>query len=102
VPIMDGSIYIIGALTDWNYSDNSKMNYDMKRKGYVKTLLLKQGYYNYQYILKYNDNQTGEVAFIEGNHQETENEYTIYVYNREQGDTYDKLIGVAHLNSLHK
>ncbi len=98
-PMMDADIYILGALTNWNYTDESKMTYDFKTKSYVKTLLLKQGYYNYQYVLKYRDQSVGDASFIEGNHWETENEYTIYLYNREPGDIYDKLIGVVHLNS---
>jgi hypothetical protein len=32
-------------------------------------------------------------------HQETENDYTIYVYYRPFGAFYDKLIGVALFNS---
>ncbi|MCB2222326.1 MAG: DUF5103 domain-containing protein [Bacteroidetes bacterium] len=102
VPIIEGSIYIKGELTGWNYSPLSKMTYDYKKHGYTKTMLLKQGFYNYQYVLKYDQQKTGEVSFIEGNHWETENEYTIYLYNREQGITYDKLIGIMHLNSRIK
>jgi len=100
VPMVDAEIYIIGQLTDWRFSDESKMTYDYKRKGYVKTMLLKQGYYNYHYILKYHNQIIGDVSFIEGSHSETENTYTIYVYNRELGAMYDMLIGVKHLNSL--
>ena len=42
----------------------------------------------------------GDETFIEGNHSETENDYTIYIYYREPGEDYDKLIGVKHINSL--
>jgi len=98
-PMMDADIFIIGQLTDWRYSEDSKMTYNYKRKGYDKTMLLKQGYYNYHYILKYYNQSVGDVSFIEGNHWETENNYTIFVYNRELGADYDKLIGVKHINS---
>lgn len=101
-PLFDGSIYIIGALTDWRYSNMSKMEYDYTKKGYQKTLLLKQGYYEYQYIIRYDNEKTGDVSLIEGNHWETENDYTIYVYNREPGNFYDSLIGMAQLNSRSK
>jgi len=76
------------------------MDYNFKRKGYEKTLLLKQGYYNYHYVLKYHGQRAGDVSFIEGNHSVTENTYTIYVYNRELGSLYDKLIGVKHISSM--
>ncbi len=101
-PMADASIYVIGELTDWNYNDRSVMEYDFQKQAYTKTMLLKQGYYNYWYILKYDNQPTGEVSFIEGNHWETENEYTIYVYNREQGGEYDMLVGAAQLNSVIK
>jgi len=98
-PMIDADIFIIGQLTDWQFSDMSKMNYNFKRKGYEKTLMLKQGYYNYQYILRYNNQTAGDEAFIEGSHSDAENGYTIFVYNRESGAGYDKLIGVKFLNS---
>lgn len=101
-PMVDADIFIIGQITDWRYSEVSKMAYNYKRKGYDKTLLLKQGYYNYQYILRYHNQSIGDVSFIEGNHWETENNYTIFVYNREFGDDYDRLIGVKHINSLNE
>ena len=102
VPMLDGTIYILGGLTDWNFNEYSAMEYDYKRQGYLKTMLLKQGYYNYWYVMKYDKQAVGEVSFIEGNHWETENEYTIYVYNREHGGEYDKLVGVEQLNSVIK
>jgi hypothetical protein len=98
-PMIDADIFIIGQITDWQFSDESKMIYNFKRKGYEKSLLLKQGYYNYQYILRYYNQTEGDESFIEGSHSETENSYTIFVYNREQGSAYDRLIGIKFLNS---
>jgi hypothetical protein len=100
VPLMDADIFLNGALTDWNLSENSKMTYDFTKKGYLLTLLLKQGYYDYQYVMRQHGQVAGDVSFIEGNHWETRNEYTILIYNREQGTYYDRLIGVTHINSF--
>ncbi len=100
VPLMDADIYLNGALTDWNLNENSKMTYDFSKKGYLLTLLLKQGYYDYQYVMRQQGQVAGDVSFIEGNHWETRNEYTILVYNREHGTYYDRLIGVTHINSF--
>lgn len=99
-PLLDADIFINGAITSWILDENSKMTYEFKRKGYTKTLTLKQGYYDYQYVMKYHNKKEGEAGFIEGNHWETSNEYTILVYNREHGDQFDRLIGVTHLNSF--
>ncbi|MCB0805661.1 MAG: DUF5103 domain-containing protein [Bacteroidales bacterium] len=101
VPLLDADMYVLGALSDWNYTDANKMTYNYKAKRYEINMLLKQGYYNYHFVLKYHDQTEGDATFIEGNHWETENDYTIYIYNREQGDFYDSLIGVGQFNSLN-
>ncbi len=99
-PLVDGELYIIGALTDWRFSKENKMKYNYQYKVYEGILYLKQGYYNYQYVFLPNGDNVGDETFIEGNHFETENEYTIFVYNREPGTTFDKLIGLKQISSL--
>jgi hypothetical protein len=99
--LTNGKVYLMGALTDWQLDDNSRMAYDFTRHGYAKTLLLKQGYYNYEYVLV--DNKTGvaDEGYFEGSHWETENEYTVWVYYRAPGGLYDRLICVQNLNTIH-
>ena len=101
-PVTDGNLYIFGALTDWHYQKEAIMKYDGKYSAYVGTLYLKQGYYNYEYVLLKNNATVGDETLMEGNHYETENDYSIYVYNQEQGTNYDKLIAVTRLNSIRK
>jgi hypothetical protein len=62
-------------------------------------MLLKQGYYNYVYAFLENRSQVGDLTFLEGSFWQTENEYTIYVYHRQQGDSWDQLVGVGYVNS---
>ena len=68
------------------------MNYNYKAKRYEATLYLKQGYYDYLYLYLPNRSTKAECALIEGNHSDTENSYTIYVYHRAKGTLYDQLI----------
>ncbi len=98
--ISTGNIYIFGALTDWHFQKQAIMTYNSKTAEFEGSLYLKQGYYNYEYVLLKNNETIGDETFMEGNHYETENDYTIYVYNQEQGTTYDKLIAIKHLNSV--
>ncbi|PKP37826.1 MAG: hypothetical protein CVT98_05645, partial [Bacteroidetes bacterium HGW-Bacteroidetes-15] len=91
-PLIDGDIFIMGALTDWNFDDNSKMKYNYNRKGYDATIYMKQGYYNYLYAFVENRQNVGDESFVEGQHYETENDYLILVYYREPGTFYDQLI----------
>lgn len=88
-------VYILGAITDWNLDEKSKMTYDYKRGGYALSLLLKQGYYDYIYAVKDKDSNVGDVSIVAGNFWETLNEYTIYLYIFDPTQNYDQLIGVT-------
>ena len=101
-PISTGNVYIMGKLTDWRMNRNSKMTYNYKRFGYETRLRLKQGYYNYIYVLSNDSKKGGDETVIEGNHWDTENDYYILVYHRKFGTYYDQLVGYKKLNSLKK
>jgi len=98
-PIYEHDLYVVGEFSSWNCYPENKMAYNDEVGGYQAELLLKQGYYNYLYAaVDGNDQVNYEIT--EGNWFETENEYTIMVYYRQLGSRYDRLIGVAHANSL--
>ena len=99
-PITLGDFHVVGELTGWQLNDRSLMKFNAARKGYELNLFLKQGYYNYIYMLKEKGKTAGDESFIEGNHWETENEYTVYVYFHETGSLYDRLIAVNFINAL--
>lgn len=101
-PEAQGNFYVMGKLTDWRMNKASKMTYDYKRMGYKTTLYLKQGYYNYMYVLSSDTKKGGDETLTEGSFWDTENDYNIYVYHRKFGTYYDQLIGVKKLNSLKK
>lgn len=92
-------IYVLGALTNWQMGETNEMQYNPVTRKYELDLLLKQGFYNYIYVTRQGDQPNGSTTLIEGNHWETENEYTILVYLRELGGLYDRLIAVKDVNS---
>lgn len=102
VPYQYESLYLAGALTGNQLDINSKMKWNSALGQYEKWLLLKQGYYSYNYILR--SDKTPEpihdFRWTEGDHWETENSYTIFVYYRAAGSRYDQIIGFSSLNSL--
>lgn len=98
-PLIDGALYVFGALSDWRMDPDNRMVYNYARKGYECTLYLKQGYYNYQYVFLENNATAGDESFVEGMHYETENDYAVFMYNREKGTMYDKLVGVEMKNT---
>jgi len=96
-PILEGDIYILGSFCDWKMTEENRLEYDSFRNIYSKDIHLKQGFYDYIYAIKRGD----EVDYtgLEGNSFETENNYTVLAYFTEFGARYDRLIGVASLNS---
>ncbi len=98
--LTDGNLYVFGAFNAWKCNQENLMHYNQKRFGYECTLYLKQGYYNYEYTFLKDGVTAADETLIEGMHYETENDYTIYVYHRQQGTFYDQLIGVKRLNSM--
>lgn len=101
-PEAKGNFYVMGKLTDWHMSRLSKMTYNYTRLGYEATLYLKQGYYNYEYVLSDDAKKGGNEIVTEGDHWDTENDYNVYVYHRKFGTYYDQLIGYKKLNSLKR
>jgi len=87
------NVYILSEAFNNILDDRSKMDYSPQDGGYVKSVLLKEGYYNYLYLTRKDARSPGSTASIEGNFFQTENEYQVWVYFRRPGDRYDQLIG---------
>ncbi len=94
-PLIQGKLYLMGELTYWQFLREAELTYNYERGGFEGDLLLKQGFYNYHYILLPNDARRGDVTLIEGNFFETNNEYTIYVYYHPRGARYTRLVSVS-------
>jgi hypothetical protein len=90
---LEGSVYIAGGLTNWQFDDLSRMEYDAGEQAYRKSLLLKQGVYNYRYLFLPAFNEQFNMREIEGSHYQTGNEYLILFYHRPPGARYDRLLG---------
>lgn len=98
-PIIDGELFINGNLVENRLDDNSKMIYNFERKAYEKTLFLKQGSYNYQYLFCPSSGGKPTTMLTEGSYWQTENGYEIFVYYRPVGGRYDQLIGFRELTT---
>ncbi|HCX76780.1 MAG TPA: DUF5103 domain-containing protein [Algoriphagus sp.] len=95
-PQSSNPVYLLGALTNWGKNPEAKMQWNAEMRVYETTLLLKQGWYDYQYGYK-DGNQFSTEAF-EGAHFETENEYEVLIYFRNLGSRYDQLVGYVYLH----
>lgn len=94
-------VYLVGKFNDYVLDQRSKMTLDPTKGRYFFNTLLKQGVYDYQYVLVNKDGKP-DYTTLEGNHFETENNYQILVYFRPPGARWEELIGYRLLNSGRK
>lgn len=97
-PLENKRIFIFGELTNWSLNSEYEMTYNNDLQVYECASLVKQGYYNYEYVTLDN---TGKIDTeeLEGSFFDTENSYEIYVYYRFIGDRFDRLVGFERVNS---
>jgi hypothetical protein len=98
--IEGGDMYVSGALANWAFTSANKMIYDQAKGEYQCSMLIKQGWYNYEYIFLKKGDKTAEPSFFEGNHYETENDYLILVYYRSPRERYDRVVATTVAKSL--
>ena len=84
--LQGGDVYVSGQWTGQTFNPDCRMEYDDIYQEYHAAVLLKQGYYSYEFI-----QQDGLTMRTMGSFFETENEYQVLVYYREQGARYDRL-----------
>ncbi len=89
-----GDVYVCGQWTGETFSPDCKMEYDENSFEYHAAIMLKQGYYSYQYV-----QEDGSTARTMGDFYETENEYIILVYYHGQGARYDRLAGYSRVKT---
>jgi hypothetical protein len=100
MPLDDADVYVFGELSDWQLKPEFKMAYSHDAQMYYCETFLKQGYYNYQYVVL--DHQSGALDLdgLEGNWFETENLYTILIYYKSFGERYDRIMAVNTLSNV--
>ncbi len=92
--IENGEVYLFGGLTDWQIQPQFKCVYDENKRAYFGEAYLKQGFYNYEYVVF--DPKTGKIdhSDLEGNWFASTARYTVVAYWRPQGERYDRVMGL--------
>lgn len=93
------SIHVYGNFNNYAIDENTKMTFNPKNGYYETALYLKQGFYNYKYVMVDENGNLDEGA-ISGNFDRTENNYKVLVYYRDLGARYDKIIGFGEGSSI--
>lgn len=103
---LDKDVYLFGGLSEYQLKPDLKMVWNPTIGSYVGRTILKQGFYNYHYVV--DNGPRGKYArpidrldynYTENSHDETENDYLALVYWRPFGGRYDRLVGTVVLNS---
>jgi hypothetical protein len=97
--LLDKDLYVVGLFNNYELSETNKMTYDEKQGGYEKTILLKQGYYNYTIATVDKKTQKFSLSEIPGSFWQTENLYQGLLYYTPFGGTYDALIGYGEIRA---
>lgn len=98
---LNKNIYVTGMFNNYTLSPEYKMEYNPKKAIYEKAILIKQGFANFEYKVA---DEKGVIDYenaIDGNFYQTENDYIIVVYYRENIDRYDRVVGKGIANSIN-
>ena len=93
-------IYVYGNYNNYDLNNLNKMTFNPKNGLYETNFRLKQGFYNYKYVVVNKDKTLNEGA-ISGNFWQSENNYKVLVYYRDLGTRYDRIIGFNEVSSIN-
>jgi hypothetical protein len=82
---------VFGGLSNWKIRPDFKLHYNPQVNGYVGTILLKQGVYDYHYVVV-RDGSVYEDE-LEGSFYQTTNDYLVFVYYQDQAPYYWRVVG---------
>ena len=97
-PRIEGDIYLNGTWTNDQFIDRYKMVYNEEKHLYEASVMLKQGYYSYQYLQQKKDGSLAPLP-SEGSFYQTENQYQVLVYYRGNNDRTDRLVGYQEIRT---
>jgi hypothetical protein len=92
-------IYIGGMFNNYAKTGEYKLDFNESTGLYEKAVMIKQGFTNFQYIVADKNGKVDGQNAIDGNFYQTENDYNVLVYYRENNERYDRVIGMGAANS---
>lgn len=95
------SVYITGMFNNYQLSPENKLDFNAQTRLFEKAILLKQGFTNYKFQVSDDKGTLDHENAIDGNFYQTENDYSILVYYRENNYRYDRVIGKGNANSVN-
>ncbi|WP_299396220.1 DUF5103 domain-containing protein [uncultured Gelidibacter sp.] len=93
------ALYVYGNFNNYALESDNQLKYNSESGLYECAFRMKQGFYNYKYVMTDRNGTLNEGA-ISGNYYQTENNYKVLVYYRDLGARYDRLIGMGEATSV--
>lgn len=93
-PLLSRQVYVNGEWSNGETAPDCLMEYNDSHGCYEASILLKQGYYDYQYITE--DGGTHDTMH---DFWQTENEYQAFIYYKENGGRYDRIVAYTCVNT---
>lgn len=90
------SIYVVGDFNQYQRRDEYQLMYSPSDGIYFGQFIVKQGYLEYHLAEWDSEQEIWDYSFTEGNHWNCPNEYTSFLYLRQWGQRYDRVIGYSH------
>jgi hypothetical protein len=96
-----GRIYVVGGFNNYTRTAANMLRYDEKSNLWKVTLPLKQGLYDYEYVLETEGGAVVADAFS-NTFFDTGNDYLVLVYHRRAGTYWDELLGIGNVSINNK
>ncbi|HLT33699.1 MAG TPA: DUF5103 domain-containing protein [Aquaticitalea sp.] len=93
-------LYVYGNFNNYALEPENELLYNPETNLYECAFRMKQGFYNYKYVMVEKNGVLNEGA-ISGNFWQTENNYKVLVYYKDLGARYDRLIGIGEGSSIN-
>lgn len=90
-------IYVYGAFNNYQFTSENKLIPDESGNYLTASIFLKQGFYNYDFVVY--DQENINKKEISGSYFETENNYEALVYFQPQNSIYYQVVGYGKANS---
>jgi len=96
--LAQSGIYVVGAFNHYQRTAENRLQYNSETDQWEVTLPLRQGLYNYEYVLEEPDSGFSPFHFS-GSYFQTGNTYQVLVYFRRPGTTWDEIAAYQLLRS---
>lgn len=91
-PPENSEIYLVGDFNNWSIRSQHQLSYNTDTKRWQTSAMIKQGIYNYKYIL-FNNNTIND-TFFDDLFTNTRQEYHAFVYMRDSQQFYYRLLQI--------